>query len=139
MQFNRVGPCGNCPFLCDRSFGLRSGRMRGIVYDLLHGDKTFACHKTTGRGPEREQFCAGAGIFLQKIDMLFSGHPLRLAAMLGLFDPDKLRDDPRIVGDVRFVVENAERIPSAHVPHGGNCSDVPGRDDPFWKERSSDE
>lgn len=88
MNFNVTSPCGNCPFRTDTPISLRPGRMAGILNDVLRRDKTFACHKTTHGAKRATSACAGSLICHEK-----SGKPnwlIRMAHMLGLYDPAKL-------------------------------------------------
>lgn len=95
MKFDLTAPCSDCPFRRDIPPYLSAGRVEQILRDVVEGDKTFACHKTTSVGTGKrvllkdQQHCAGALILL-----LRAGWPnwrMRLAAMLGIFDPSKLK------------------------------------------------
>lgn len=92
LEFALTSPCGNCPFRSDKEFYLPKERRVEIV-GALENDKTFACHKTTDGRKRVEQHCAGALIALHKANKLYNNFMLRLAAMAGLFDHNKLRMD----------------------------------------------
>lgn len=88
MNFDMRTPCKDCPFRTDHPIQLREGRMAGILNDVLHRDKTFACHKTTHGAKREVSHCAGALIAHEK-----AGKPnwiIRLAHQLGFCDPKKL-------------------------------------------------
>lgn len=79
-MFKLKKPCKGCPFLKDSPTGLHKDRLPSIVDDLIN-DHVFHCHKTidysnqfdeeTGeinQYTEKNQFCAGAMIFLEKME-----------------------------------------------------------------------
>jgi hypothetical protein len=79
-MFKLKKPCKDCPFLKNSSTPLHPDRLPSIVEDL-HNDSVFYCHKTIDyknqideegectHYTERNQFCAGAMIFLEKQNM----------------------------------------------------------------------
>jgi len=93
MHFDLVRPCADCPFRTDRTMYLGRARRTEISDSLAAHDQMFECHKTTGVGGKRAkvgQHCAGALIMLAKAGQLWNNFRLRLAAMKGLFDPNRL-------------------------------------------------
>lgn len=62
-------PCSNCPFRKDGAgIELRSGRLEGILADLLADDqRTFVCHKTLHK---ERMTCAGAVAVMSKLGRL---------------------------------------------------------------------
>ncbi len=104
MNFKVKSPCNDCPFRIDHPIQLAHGRMNGIMNDVLRGDKTFACHKTTHGAKRETSHCAGALILLEK-----SGRPnwrVRFAMMLGFLDPSKL--------NMKAPVGNEKQILAKH-------------------------
>jgi hypothetical protein len=110
MKFELTRPCAHCPFRSDRPFGLRRARCEEIAAALFEHDLTFLCHETKDE-PEKHQHCAGALILHEKL-----GRPnwrIRCAAMLGLFDPDRLHLDAPVVDNVADFVRIASGEPTA--------------------------
>lgn len=89
-------PCGNCPFLKEGAIKLRSGRVEGILTDLMEDDhKQFPCHKTLSGAEDEEgdyhssgeeMMCAGAAAVLLKRGMPTVG--MRLALTFGFVKPE---------------------------------------------------
>lgn len=107
MNFNLKSPCNDCPFRTDHPISLRPGRMKGILNDVLRGDKTFACHKTTHGSARETSHCAGALILLEN-----SGRPNflpRASHALGIYDPEKLNMDAP-VGIEADIVRAHKRV-----------------------------
>lgn len=116
MRFDMHSPCESCPFRNNIAFYLRPYR-RVEIADALRHDLTFTCHKTidygawedTGEGERLanidEQHCAGALIALAKNDELWANWRLRYAAMLKLFDHDRLRLDAPVMTLDEFIEE----------------------------------
>lgn len=112
MNFNRVAPCGDCPFRSDIEFHLHPNRRKEIANDLVHNDKTFACHKTVdydvwaGDGEYQatgnESHCAGALISMKKGGTLWHNWRLRFAKGIGLFDDNNLRMSAPVMGMEEF-------------------------------------
>jgi len=99
-SYDLTKPCNNCPFRTDVKPYLRAARVAKLESDLVGGQASFTCHKTTVEsepdedgesrlveGP-KSQHCAGAMILLEKI-----GRPnqmMRIAERLRLYAPAKL-------------------------------------------------
>ena len=101
--FKLSAPCGNCPFRKEGALELRSGRLEGIIADLLADDTVnFHCHKsvhkraTAGKWrPDgsykpsgEEAFCAGALIYLEKVRS--PSVLMRLGRVFGKYHPSNL-------------------------------------------------
>lgn len=94
MNFNILSPCNDCPFRSDVRPYLTKARAAEITRDVLLGDKTFACHKTTGIETGRRvlrknrSHCAGAMIIVKKTG--WRNALLQIAGRLGLLDATRL-------------------------------------------------
>lgn len=99
-SFRLRTPCKDCPYVPGAFKGLTRKRKQIFADALLTGDATFPCHKTisgvedeeTGnyKPGETDQHCAGALIVMSKEGKLMDNSVIRIAAIFGLFDPDKL-------------------------------------------------
>lgn len=99
MKFTLTKPCKDCPFRNDITPYLTEARAKEITDGILKDDITFTCHKTLDGTWEHDEdgkytpgdgdiHCAGALILNEK-----EGRPnwrIRLAAFLGLFEPERL-------------------------------------------------
>lgn len=92
--FERVTPCGHCPFRNDRDPYLTLDRAEEISDSLRMGAE-FPCHKTIEHDEDGEgirskdsQFCAGALIILEKGKE--PNQMMRVGERLGLYDYNKL-------------------------------------------------
>ena len=107
MDYKLIRPCSNCPFRSDLPVSQRgwlNHRIVEIVENTILGNSTFTCHKTlSGTHSEdsdsteyypngTEQQCAGALIMAQHEGVLFNNQAHRLAARLGMFNPDNLNE-----------------------------------------------
>lgn len=88
MNFNLKKPCKGCPFRRDCLPGwLGEPRAEEIAGAILNGNKTFACHETTGAVRRKrgvESHCAGALALVE-----LTGEPnamMQIAERLGLWD-----------------------------------------------------
>ena len=116
MNFNRIAPCGDCPFRSDIKFNLCPDRRKEIVKELVHNDKTFACHKTVDydaweaedeyQPTGNESHCAGALIAMKRAGVIWHNWRLRLAKMSGLLDDGKLRMSAPVLGLEEFEVQD---------------------------------
>lgn len=107
MNFNLKKPCNNCPFNKTGAIQLESGRLEGIVENLLSDDKNhFQCHKTVHskkggswgedkngeeiyRASGQESQCVGAMVYLLKVNA--QNLSMRIGAAVGMLDFDGLR------------------------------------------------
>jgi hypothetical protein len=97
MNFSMVRPCEKCPFRKDIRAYLRKGRVIEIVSALKNGG-TFACHETVHLNDDgdpvqptpEEQFCAGAMVMLENVEIAHLNQMVRIAERLGFYDPEKL-------------------------------------------------
>lgn len=106
-------PCRDCPFRSDIEPYLRPGRAQEIAQTLLDGGG-FACHKTVdysdslddlesesygqGRVTADSQQCAGALATMERGGHM--GQQARIAARLGLYDPEQLKPDAPVYGSL---------------------------------------
>jgi hypothetical protein len=95
-------------------------RVAEILHAITDGQKTFACHETTvaGAGMKRkryvrknEQHCAGALIFLEKLER--PNQLMRIFERLGAYDCKKLKMDAPVFGTLEEMQEAADE--------GGSC------------------
>jgi len=107
-MFKAKKPCNNCPFLKNSPMFLEEERLPGIVKHL-DNNGIFHCHKTinyeeqiddeTGemtKGSKRNQFCAGAIIYLEKHNRPNS--PLQVSQRAGWYDPkDYLKHKDKVI------------------------------------------
>ena len=91
VKFDLTTPCSECPFRADIRPFLSLARANEIVGQVVRGDKTFACHKTTGVADGRRvlvknhQSCAGAMILVRREG--WRNQMYQIAERLGLLDP----------------------------------------------------
>ncbi|WP_182102504.1 hypothetical protein [Niallia taxi] len=111
MFFKLKRPCKNCPFLKEGGVPLAKGRLDGIVQELVEKDMDFTCHKTIDyksqmvettdgdeefvKDYERNQHCAGALIFLEKMDR--PNQAMRLGERLGLYNRFELEGHELVI------------------------------------------
>lgn len=93
MQFKLNAPCKSCPFKKDTLKGwLGESRAEDLVKSIIHEEKTFSCHKTTGvlgNEPKDTQMCAGALLLILKE---LPGHRmLRIAEHFNMLDTSEVR------------------------------------------------
>lgn len=106
-MFKLKKPCPGCPFLKNSPTGLHPDRLPSIVEDLHNGD-VFYCHKTIDYGKqfneetdefikdvEKNQFCAGAMIYLEK--QKAPNQIMQIAGRLGYYNNEE-------------VIEHKERV-----------------------------
>lgn len=93
--FNLTTPCSQCPFRKDLWAFLTKARVRELKHRLQI--ETFSCHKTLEKDParkrqfnDREQHCAGAAIFLERLGT--PSRALLIAETLELYDKSRLDD-----------------------------------------------
>jgi len=118
VRFDLKRPCVNCPFRRDVPGFLSTGRAEEITDAILRQDQTFTCHKTLSgertedehgmegdyhAGP-KDQFCAGALIFLEKNG--FPSYPPRLAMALKLWSPDQMRSKELVFDTAAEMLEH---------------------------------
>lgn len=95
-MFKLKKPCKDCPFLKNSPIGLSEDRLPSIVDDLIN-DHVFHCHKTVDYSKqfdeeagnishytEKNQFCAGAMIFLEKLER--PNQMMRIGERMGHYD-----------------------------------------------------
>jgi hypothetical protein len=94
-------PCDQCPFRKEGGVFVAKDRMDEII-DSIKNDAPFHCHKTIDYDePEKVNqvdealYCAGALIYMQKID--YNNLPMRLGMAYGLFDPAALRGHEEVI------------------------------------------
>lgn len=117
MKWDMAKPCADCPFRSDKVFPLMPGRAEEILDSIIDMQQTFPCHKTVDYSDEEdeyegdchisgsdEQHCAGATIFLEKLEC--PNQMMRIAERLGLYDHTKLDMDAP-VWDSREEMEEA--------------------------------
>ncbi len=113
-------PCSDCPFRCDGAgIPLQSGRVEGIVSDLLADDlRTFVCHKTLD-GVQKRMSCAGAMGLMLKMGRL----PViaRVGLVCGVISMADLEASAGMVIDPRDL---ALSVPSSRKSHAGVVDDV---------------
>ena len=87
MEFNLKRPCANCPFRTDVTPYLNRARVMELKRELVIGDKTFTCHKTSHKlgasEDQKEEHCAGALILLEKLNS--PNQMMRIAGRLGYY------------------------------------------------------
>lgn len=95
MNFDLKTPCKDCPFRTDVRGYITASRAREIIDAITSQQKTFACHKTTKHDDDgehiprdKEQHCAGATIFLERMDA--PNQMMRIAERIGFYDRRKL-------------------------------------------------
>jgi len=105
-MFHLKQPCKDCPFVkgSTTNLVLSSERFENIV-SSLHSDQVFRCHKTldyskedeNGHIPyeERNQFCAGAMVYLDKCDK--HNAPMQIGIRLGMLDPTDLKGHDQVI------------------------------------------
>ncbi len=126
MKFDQTAPCGNCPFRREGHIPLRAGRVQEIAESQLDSRGAyFACHKTTVSGDDgdrldgpKSQHCTGALIFQLKNDTMTQ--MVRIAARLGMFNPEKLMANEVAVASVFHDLDEME---IAHEAAQTRCSD----------------
>lgn len=115
MDFKLKKACKDCPFRKEVNLNLTAERKRNIAESLVHGNKTFSCHKTVDYSTrfdsegndaqvssKTEQHCAGALIFVEQV-----GTPnlmIQIAQRLGLYNPDEIDRDVDIFESVEEMV-----------------------------------
>lgn len=82
-------PCDNCPFLKEGSIELRPGRLEDIIETIKDDRTTFHCHKTLRRAQKQEVLCAGAMIYLEKLNR--PSIMMRLGRSSNVYDVTKLK------------------------------------------------
>jgi hypothetical protein len=102
VMFALSRPCGNCPFLKEGAIDLAPGRLESIVEEIVNDDlSTFHCHKTvyrpsTARRPKAERsMCAGAMIYLEKVNRPTVG--MRLGHLCGAYDAEAMQANAHLV------------------------------------------
>lgn len=111
MFFKLKRPCKNCPFLKEGGVPLAKGRLEGIIEDIGEKDMDFTCHKTIDyssqmveteegeetfvRDYERNQHCAGALIYLEKMNR--PNQAMRLGERLGLYNRFELEGQELVI------------------------------------------
>lgn len=102
MRYTLPRPCKNCPFRSDIKGYLTKARVREIIDAITRQQATFSCHKTneheeTDEGwtetveTEKSQHCAGALIFLERLER--PNQMMRICERIGLYDRRKLDMD----------------------------------------------
>ncbi len=89
MHFDRVSPCGDCPFVREGHISLRPERVDEIAGNALAPEgKTFTCHKDVYAKKRirkiDQQHCAGSLIFSLKNDNWTT--LMQIASRLGILD-----------------------------------------------------
>lgn len=117
MRTDLVTPCVNCPFRSDKPFPLR--RAGEIARSCLTG-ASFACHKTVnytddfeevlGQHQKKQQWCAGALIFMMNHGALWESVYLRLMAMSGDFNQDLLDQEAFVYDSVESMIEGCSDV-----------------------------
>lgn len=89
MNYDLKRPCKECPFVCGTGTNvtLEPGRLEDIK-NKLKSDSTFTCHKTLEMPKANQQHCAGALIYLEKIEQ--PNNMMRIMERLGGYDHTKL-------------------------------------------------
>ena len=97
-RFDLVRPCGDCPFRRDTPCHLGPDQAEALMEGMIYQGDGFMCHKTVpyddpetytgGRPTPDGQHCAGAMIFLEKIQE--PNQLMLLALVRGTFDPSRL-------------------------------------------------
>ncbi len=116
MRYNLKRPCKECPFRTDCGGYLSKSRAKEIGEALVHGGKTFACHKTTvpidNENSETDmtttldsQHCAGALIMMEKMGVAPQNQMIRIAERLGFYNHEELDMESPIVADLRALVK----------------------------------
>jgi len=108
MKWDMQKPCDNCPFLKKGGIRLTEGRVRELAQNILNDQGgTFPCHKTTVDSgddecdlvaTENSSHCAGALIFALRNGNMTQ--MMRIAQRLGMFKPDDLMAQKRVVSSV---------------------------------------
>lgn len=121
MHFDLKRPCKSCPFRKDVPGYLGKRRAREIIDAILREDQTFTCHKTiTGERVEDEhgneigyapglqdQHCAGALLMEKRYG--WPNKMPRIAQLMGIFDPEALRDDKTVFETESAMIEHMEK------------------------------
>jgi len=97
VKFDMKSPCDNCPFRNDgKGIALHPERALEISDDVLHGNGSFTCHKTTVYDEELDELVAGpdaqmcAGAMLLAVHEDAHGQMLRIARRLGMWNPERM-------------------------------------------------
>lgn len=96
MRFDLKRPCKDCPFLCGSStnMSLSESRMNEIKEGLLN-DSSFTCHKTLDLPRNKQQHCAGAMIFLERLNK--PNQMMRIAERLRMYNHRELDYDVNLI------------------------------------------
>ncbi len=109
MKYDLKTPCDLCPFRNDeKRLFVDPQRLVGMAAG------EFACHKTAKLNgetseyepTERSQHCAGALIFLEKMEQ--PHQMMRICERLGFYDASKLDMDAPVFGSLEEVEEASE-------------------------------
>lgn len=110
MKFGLKKACKDCPFRKDKKY-LNASRAREIA-SVVTQDGSFSCHKTVDYSDEDyeetlrddEHFCAGALLFLENTQGVYSNLLLRLAKMMEGFDPSQLQGHDEVYASLEDMV-----------------------------------
>lgn len=108
VKFLLKNACKDCPFTRGNvlTHGLPRKRVVEIVEDLT-GDKIFPCHKHQ----KGNIACAGALMFMRKLDILSANLATRMAIGFGIFNPVNL------VADDSHLFNSIEELLNAYPDH----------------------
>lgn len=104
-------PCKDCPFRSDVNFYLSEPRARQIANDVILGDGSFPCHKTTHNFRKgqfdylgKEKPCNGAMLAIEKERGDARANLwVRMGVMLGAIDVDSLDRSVSVRNAQEFV------------------------------------
>jgi hypothetical protein len=104
-MFNMKKPCKDCPFRKDGTMlkSLGEKRVGGILEGVVNGDDFFSCHKTVDydnedhKLTEKNNFCAGALIAIDKADATYRNRNTRIAVMMGIYNPEEMQDKESVI------------------------------------------
>lgn len=121
MKYDLTKPCKDCPFRKDIRAYLNPERAQEICESIIDDQQTFSCHKFNGFDDdgvtiegERAQHCAGAMIFLEKIDR--PNQMMRIAERLGMYDRTKLQmDAPVFESPDEFIKAQEDTLSKARA------------------------
>jgi hypothetical protein len=117
--YNAPQPCHNCPFLRVGHIPLTPGRVREISRLMCSSNGgEFPCHKTTISSRDGGEcvsttdslHCAGALIYAEKNGN--ATQMMRIAERLGMYDPQALMSDARVVA---LVFDDEQQMLDGHA------------------------
>jgi hypothetical protein len=111
MNFARIAPCEDCPFLVKGGIRLTKERIGEIAQALLvEPGSSFPCHKTVNYGRRNrrtESACPGSLLFQENIQS--STQWRQLAERIGGLRPERLKGHARVFRSLAAWLSTAIR------------------------------